>query len=230
MKLEWVQKHWGVDKAEEAEKVIEKSMLAFCTASRRASVAAAQSTIRPLPIALPSRTSAPVSASTSSASAPSAHPPASHSEAAELANDKLIVHTEFLRYKQAGLLAGEALEYFDLENRSEFPTLYKIALDTIPVQASSVPCERAFSSSKETVTLRQNRLSLELMEALQILKHTYHHPLNFASHLVTDPETLQIDDDSPSKASNPPLMLGLLEECLGDEESDSDNSSNSNDE
>ena len=43
-------------------------------------------------------------------------------------------------------------------------------MDIIPIQASSVPCERVFSSSKETVSARRNTLSPDLMEALQLLK------------------------------------------------------------
>lgn len=43
-------------------------------------------------------------------------------------------------------------------------------MDIIPIQASSVPCERAFSSGKETLSARRNAISPELMEALQLLK------------------------------------------------------------
>jgi len=35
-----------------------------------------------------------------------------------------------------------------------------------------VPCERVFSSSKETITARRNALSPCLIEALQLLKYT----------------------------------------------------------
>ena len=42
-------------------------------------------------------------------------------------------------------------------------------MDILPVQASSVPCERVFSSSKETITARRNSLSPQLVEALQLL-------------------------------------------------------------
>jgi len=55
-------------------------------------------------------------------------------------------------------------------NRSEFPTLFAIAIDYLPIQASSVPCERVFSSAKETDTLKRNRIHPMLMEALQTLK------------------------------------------------------------
>jgi hypothetical protein len=43
-------------------------------------------------------------------------------------------------------------------------------MDIIPIQASSVPCERAFSSGKQTMAPRRSRISPHLMEALQILK------------------------------------------------------------
>jgi len=43
-------------------------------------------------------------------------------------------------------------------------------MDILPIQASSVPCERVFSSSKETITARRNSLGPKLVEALQLLK------------------------------------------------------------
>jgi hypothetical protein len=45
-------------------------------------------------------------------------------------------------------------------------------MDILPIQASSVPCERVFSSSKETITARRNSLSPGLVEALQLLKYS----------------------------------------------------------
>src|SRR5258708_14183967 len=55
-------------------------------------------------------------------------------------------------------------------NKVEFPTLFGIALDYLPIQASSVPCEQVFSSAKETDTLKRNCIHPVLMEALQTLK------------------------------------------------------------
>ncbi len=61
---------------------------------------------------------------------------------------------------------------YDLQaNQNSFPTLFKLAVDILPIQASSVPCERVFSSSKETITARRNALSPQLVEALQLLKY-----------------------------------------------------------
>jgi hAT family C-terminal dimerisation region len=43
-------------------------------------------------------------------------------------------------------------------------------MDYLPIQATSVPCERVFSSAKETDTAKRSRISPVLMEALQLLK------------------------------------------------------------
>jgi hypothetical protein len=51
-----------------------------------------------------------------------------------------------------------------------FPTIYAIAMDYLPVQTSSVPSERVFSSSSEMVMKKRNRISPILMESLQTLK------------------------------------------------------------
>jgi len=55
-------------------------------------------------------------------------------------------------------------------NKNEFPTLFAIAMDYLPIQALSVPCEHIFLSAKETDTLKRNRMNPMLMEALQTLK------------------------------------------------------------
>ena len=55
-------------------------------------------------------------------------------------------------------------------HRRTYPALFRVAMDVLPAQASAVPCERVFSSSKETCTLRRNHLGAVLLEALQVLK------------------------------------------------------------
>jgi hAT family C-terminal dimerisation region len=58
-------------------------------------------------------------------------------------------------------------------------------MDVLPAQASSVSSERVFSSSKETCTLRRNRISRKLLEALQVLKFSYRSErLSFVDDLV----------------------------------------------
>jgi hypothetical protein len=55
-------------------------------------------------------------------------------------------------------------------NSDIYPTLFKLALDLLPVAATSVSCERVFSSAKETISPRRNRLGTDTMEHLQIVK------------------------------------------------------------
>ena len=48
--------------------------------------------------------------------------------------------------------------------------IFMLAMDVLAIQGSSVPCERVFSSAKETMSARRNRIKHDLMEALQMLK------------------------------------------------------------
>lgn len=60
-----------------------------------------------------------------------------------------------------------------------------LAMDVLPTQASSVPSERVFSSSKLTCTDRRNKLAPATLEALQIFKFAYKQGwLNFTPDLI----------------------------------------------
>lgn len=61
------------------------------------------------------------------------------------------------------------LMFWELE-RDQYPTIFQIAMDYLPVQPSSVSCKQVFSSSRLTDTQQCNRVNCILMEALQILK------------------------------------------------------------
>ncbi|KZT21838.1 hATC-domain-containing protein, partial [Neolentinus lepideus HHB14362 ss-1] len=106
------------------------------------------------------------------------------------ARDRLIVDEELERYLAAGIIEDDALDDFDLVsfwqgNQHQYPLLYRVALDILPVQASAVPCERVFSSSGETDDARRSRLSVFMFEVLQILKYLYRHEcLNFTADWV----------------------------------------------
>ena len=54
-----------------------------------------------------------------------------------------------------------------------YPTLARIALDVLPSQASSVPCERLFSGSKQIATDRRARLGSEVFEELVIMSSAW---------------------------------------------------------
>ena len=69
------------------------------------------------------------------------------------------------------------------ENQLRYPTLFLAALDYLPIQGSAVPCERVFSSAKETTTDRRNRICERLMEEIQMLKFSVKNgrPLDFTA-------------------------------------------------
>src|ERR1700735_47011 len=68
-------------------------------------------------------------------------------------------------------------------------------MDIIPIQASSVPCERVFSSGKETMAPRRSRISAHLMECLQILKFSIRkgQPLKFTEGMAWSEELREFE-------------------------------------
>jgi hypothetical protein len=77
-------------------------------------------------------------------------------------------------------------------NKMEFPTLFAIALDYLPIQAPSIPCERVFSFAKETDTVKRNCIHPVLMEALQTLKFSLKkEQFNFTSGWQTAPSKMK---------------------------------------
>lgn len=59
-------------------------------------------------------------------------------------------------------------------------------MDYLPIQGSAVPCERVFSSAKETMSNRRNRILYGLMEQLQMLKFSF--TAQRGDHLILQPE------------------------------------------
>ena len=76
-----------------------------------------------------------------------------------------------------------------------YPRIFRLAMDIIPIQTSSVPCERVFSSGKETMAPRRRRISANLMEALQILKYSIKkgRPLNFTQGMNWTDELIEFE-------------------------------------
>ena len=66
----------------------------------------------------------------------------------------------------------DVVKYWE-ENHRIYPTLGRIALDFLPCQASSVPCERLFSASKQVATDRRARLGAQKFEELQLMKFAW---------------------------------------------------------
>ncbi len=82
------------------------------------------------------------------------------------------------------------------DHREEYPLLYRVALDILPVPASAVASERVFSSSKETDRLRRSRLSGAMMEVLQVIKFSLKQRLRegVGPQLLSRPEDLEEGD------------------------------------
>jgi hypothetical protein len=94
-----------------------------------------------------------------------------------------------------------------------FPTLFKIAMDYLPIQASAVPSERVFSSSSETDTKKRNRIHPILMEALQMLKFALKKErLNFMQGWITS--------ESMMSEREPDEGVDLLSRLLREEDAE----------
>lgn len=92
---------------------------------------------------------------------------------------------------RASLLAEGIQDLTTLHSKThqkQYPTLYAMAVDYLPIQATSVPCERAFSSSAETDTKKRTRLHPTLVESLQLMKFYFKRErMDFVSPWVTQP-------------------------------------------
>ena len=85
-------------------------------------------------------------------------------------------------------------------------------MDILPIQASSVPCERVFSSAKETMTPCRNHISTKMMEALQILKYSlrYGRDLNFTEGLNWGDELTKMESSHRVHLHIPEHLLLIL--------------------
>lgn len=109
--------------------------------------------------------------------------------------DRHRVEAEVLRYVAEPVPAADVTTFDILSwwqaNRFAYPLLWKVARDVLPAQASSVPCERVFSASKQTTTQQRNCLSPGLVEKLQILKFGLKQDrLDFTADWVRRPEEM----------------------------------------
>jgi hypothetical protein len=66
----------------------------------------------------------------------------------------------------------DIVEYWQ-DNHRIYPTLGRMALDFLPCQASSVPCERLFSASKQVASDQRARLGAQKFEEIQLMKFAW---------------------------------------------------------
>jgi hypothetical protein len=62
----------------------------------------------------------------------------------------------------------------------------------LPIQASSVPCERLFSAGKEIAVARRSQLGAKLFEQLQMLKFAWKETL--VDHATWNSEYMEVFD------------------------------------
>jgi hAT family C-terminal dimerisation region len=98
------------------------------------------------------------------------------------------------------------------ENQLRYPTIFVLAIDVIPIQGSAVPCERVFSSAKETMAARRSRISPELMKALQVLKFSIQkgHSLNFTAGTSRSAELSELEGLNMEEASIPEDIMAFI--------------------
>ena len=86
-------------------------------------------------------------------------------------------------------------------------------MDVLPAQATAVPCERVFSSSKETCTLRRSQLDPTTIEMLQVLKHLYKQErLDFTAGILAMEEDYAIEGTVTESAVFELLKAGKVAE------------------
>jgi hypothetical protein len=86
-----------------------------------------------------------------------------------------------------------------------------MAMDYLPIQATSVSSEHVFSSSAETDTKRRNRINPILMEALQLLKfHLKKERLSFTSSWMTEEKDMSADSPETD-------LLGAMMKTVNDQ-------------
>ena len=99
-------------------------------------------------------------------------------------------------------------------HKTSFLTLCAMAMDNLPIQASSVACERVFSSSSETDVKKRIHINSLLMEALQMLKFLLKRDqLNVNEWFLNISEKDMIPDNlTPDYMTGQPITPGLLTE------------------
>ncbi|EUC58850.1 HAT family dimerization protein, partial [Rhizoctonia solani AG-3 Rhs1AP] len=201
IKLTWFQDNWSQSVEAEAEDMIISEMLKIqrtCPPppSARSTLSAQQAT-RAQSSGYLRVISAGVNFSRSKPAGPSAH------EVEQ--RNRQIVQDEYRLYLNKAPVTQERMGSLDLvqywvDHQYTYPNLYQLAMNVLPVQASSVLSERVFSSSKLTMTAERSRLSASNMEYLQVLKHALRRRrrdalngvdinsdgLDFVSHLFED--------------------------------------------
>ncbi|KAG8752077.1 hypothetical protein FRC12_012134 [Ceratobasidium sp. 428] len=198
LKLNWINKHWKESQARDAYRVVESKLLEYVqethqhifepspSGSGRGSSDAAKAQANGYRALLdlngkihradgavpPCHTSRDASASTATTL------PTTLTPEQRAAHNLAMVQLEIAGYIAEGVVdASDASSGIDIVShwkalRFTYPLIHRLAMDILPVQASSVSSERVFSSSKLTCTRERGRMSVGTVESLQVLKNS----------------------------------------------------------
>jgi hypothetical protein len=89
-------------------------------------------------------------------------------------------------------------------NANVLPVWASIARDMLPIMASSVSSERAFSSAGITISKLRNRLKGDVVEALQALKCAIHRDLLFRELPTSQSELKEVSESEPLASDESP--------------------------
>jgi hAT family C-terminal dimerisation region len=101
------------------------------------------------------------------------------------------------------------------------------ARDILPIMASSVSSERAFSSAGVTISKRRNRLKGDIVEALQCVKCSLRHDLIFREPAPSSAVEMDFEsDDGGGDGDEMPVVsegnISSWDLVLDDDEDDDD--------
>ena len=83
------------------------------------------------------------------------------------------VTDEYTRYISTPAIAVTGLAYkwwLEPQQQQDYPYLSRMALDLLSIPAMSADPERLFSSAGQTITKRRNRLTINMIQAIECLK------------------------------------------------------------
>ena len=127
--------------------------------------------------------------------------------------------TSLVAFWEVGFITPMSQRHFLLtwtlsqEHKCAYPVLFHLAMDILPAQATVVPCERVFSSSKETCMLHRSQLGPITFEILQVLKYLYQRErLDFTTGILAKEEDYTIEGPVTELAVLELLKAGKVEE------------------
>ncbi|QRV97805.1 hAT family dimerization protein [Ceratobasidium sp. AG-Ba] len=120
---------------------------------------------------------------------------------AELEHNRYLGSPDPNKFEDLGRI--DLVKYWSIQRM--LPLLQLISKDVLPAQASSVSSERIFLSSKLTCTRARNKISVQTVEKLQILKHS----IRYRRKATTKPDPEADFENSADVGQTSDIMMEL---------------------